>query len=191
MSSQDGADVSDESKKPHHHRTMSEETLVEEDQETDASVEDRQSSKILAKLILLGWKEDKTIDLLKEKILFVRGDLINGELSLYQDESTQAIRLGLNPKVSGKHCLIENDQIGWHITDMSTNGTFINEKRITKGVPTSISDGDVISVGKLKKTPGSSSSTADTGTDDASSNFPSQFRFEIPSQDNKKKESVE
>lgn len=49
----------------------------------------------------------------------------------------------------------------------------------------------MISVGKLKKTPGSSSSTADTGTDDASSNFPSQFRFEIPSQDNKKKESVE
>jgi pSer/pThr/pTyr-binding forkhead associated (FHA) protein len=53
-----------------------------------------------------------------------------------------------NPAVSGRHARVFIDASGVVIEDLeSTNGTFVNERRITRH---SLQDGDVISIGKHK-----------------------------------------
>ncbi|KAH8583987.1 forkhead associated (FHA) domain within N-terminal region and central coil domain [Cryptosporidium sp. chipmunk genotype I] len=54
--------------------------------------------------------------------------------------------------ISGHHCTIhvDNTQKGLLLTDTSTNGTFLNGKRLSKSVPTQVTDGDVISLTRPK-----------------------------------------
>ena len=43
-------------------------------------------------------------------------------------------------RLSSKHCLIETEGLKIYLTDTSTNGTFIEDKKINKGVRTEIKD---------------------------------------------------
>ena len=47
---------------------------------------------------------------------------------------------------SGKHCKVSLDKAtgAFHITDLSTNGTFINGSKIDKGEPTIVQTGDKV-----------------------------------------------
>ncbi|KAF7457333.1 FHA domain-containing protein [Cryptosporidium felis] len=56
--------------------------------------------------------------------------------------------------ISGHHCTIHIDGTlkGLLLTDTSTNGTFLNGKRLTKAVPVQITDGDIISLTRPKMT---------------------------------------
>ena len=47
--------------------------------------------------------------------------------------------------VSRHHAVINVSRIGCSVVDNSTNGTYINNVRIQKGVPTAVKNGDVIS----------------------------------------------
>ena len=42
----------------------------------------------------------------------------------------QIIRMGISPKLSRSHCEITNRDGGWFLKDTSTNGTYVNDKRI-------------------------------------------------------------
>ncbi|KAL3128105.1 forkhead associated domain-containing protein [Cryptosporidium hominis] len=54
--------------------------------------------------------------------------------------------------ISGHHCTIhiDNTHKGLLLTDTSTNGTFLNGKRLNKSVPTQITDGDIVSLTRPK-----------------------------------------
>lgn len=54
--------------------------------------------------------------------------------------------------ISGHHCTIHVDSThkGLILTDTSTNGTFLNGKRLSKSVPVQVTDGDVISLTRPK-----------------------------------------
>ncbi|KAJ1608888.1 forkhead associated domain-containing protein [Cryptosporidium canis] len=54
--------------------------------------------------------------------------------------------------ISGHHCTIHVDTAtkGLVITDTSTNGTFLNGKRLSKSVPVQVTDGDIISLTRPK-----------------------------------------
>ena len=51
-------------------------------------------------------------------------------------------------RVSSKHARIEKGGGGWRIVDLgSTNGTYLNERRLEAQTPTPLKNGDVISIG--------------------------------------------
>ncbi|MFC1462082.1 FHA domain-containing protein [Verrucomicrobiota bacterium] len=53
-----------------------------------------------------------------------------------------------NKSISAFHCVIEKTSDGWQIRDlMSTNGIFLNAKRVEQGL---LRDGDDVKIGKLK-----------------------------------------
>lgn len=54
--------------------------------------------------------------------------------------------------ISGHHCTIhvDNTHKGLVITDTSTNGTFLNGKRLSKSVPIQVTDGDIVSLTRPK-----------------------------------------
>ena len=58
-----------------------------------------------------------------------------------------------DPQSSGHHAEIRAEGQGYSITDLgSTNGTFVNEQRLTANVPRSLNAGDVIRIGDTKFT---------------------------------------
>ncbi|MBO4605522.1 MAG: FHA domain-containing protein [Bacteroidales bacterium] len=57
------------------------------------------------------------------------------------------------PYVSGSHGVISKAAGGWTITDSgSTNGTYVNDKRIAPGVPTAMAIGDRVRIANLEFT---------------------------------------
>ena len=46
------------------------------------------------------------------------------------DTQRQIIRMGISPKLSRSHCEITNRDGIWFLKDTSTNGTYVNDKRI-------------------------------------------------------------
>ncbi len=54
--------------------------------------------------------------------------------------------------VSRRHAIISESQLSWSIRDLgSSNGTFLNGERLTKDVEYTISDGDIVSLGRAVK----------------------------------------
>ncbi|KAJ1679445.1 serine/threonine protein kinase [Spiromyces aspiralis] len=57
-----------------------------------------------------------------------------------------------NPHVSNRHCIIYHVSTPQHeiayLEDISTNGTFVNSKRIPKNTPFRLTDGDIIQLAK-------------------------------------------
>jgi hypothetical protein len=49
-----------------------------------------------------------------------------------------------NPEISKIHTIIEWGNHGWHLTDFSSNGTWINNGKVTKNTATPIKLGDII-----------------------------------------------
>ena len=47
------------------------------------------------------------------------------------DTERQIIRMGISPKLSRCHCEITNRDGAWFLKDNSTNGTYVNDKRIS------------------------------------------------------------
>lgn len=59
--------------------------------------------------------------------------------------------LGRYKFISGRHARISySEKEGWSVTDLgSTNGTYVNDDRLTKDVPHSFEKGDVIDFGTM------------------------------------------
>ena len=59
--------------------------------------------------------------------------------------------LGRYKFISGRHARISySDEEGWTVTDLgSTNGTYVNDDRLTKDVPHTFQKGDVIDFGTM------------------------------------------
>lgn len=75
-------------------------------------------------------------------------ELHNGEICKIGRESVCNIQIK-HPKVSRVHCTICSLPDGmYQITDTSTNGTFYNNKRLEKNVPTKVSPGGTLVVGE-------------------------------------------
>lgn len=57
----------------------------------------------------------------------------------------QALQVA-DPTVSSRHCELRHDPAGWVVVDLgSTNGTYVNDHRIT--APTRLRDGDLVRIG--------------------------------------------
>ncbi|KAK9172588.1 FHA domain protein [Cryptosporidium meleagridis] len=92
------------------------------------------------------------------KLPFGENDEFNDTLSgleknkfVFGRKGDCSIRLK-DQSISGHHCTIHVDNVhkGLLLTDTSTNGTFLNGKRLSKSVPTQITDGDVVSLTRPK-----------------------------------------
>ncbi|TRY51533.1 SMAD/FHA/Forkhead-associated (FHA) domain containing protein [Cryptosporidium tyzzeri] len=92
------------------------------------------------------------------KLPFGESDQLNDTLSrleknkfVFGRKGDCSIRLK-DQSISGHHCTIHIDNIhkGLLLTDTSTNGTFLNGKRLNKSVPTQITDGDIVSLTRPK-----------------------------------------
>jgi pSer/pThr/pTyr-binding forkhead associated (FHA) protein len=61
--------------------------------------------------------------------------------------------LATNPYVSGNHGVIGQTAGGWTITDSgSTNGTYVNDKRLEPGVAVELKIGDRVRIATLEFT---------------------------------------
>ena len=71
-------------------------------------------------------------------------------VELKEGESYQVGRMAASelllsdPRVSGRHVVFTAVASGMSVCDHSTNGTYLNGKRLEKGVPTVLADGDVV-----------------------------------------------
>ena len=71
-------------------------------------------------------------------------------IELKQGETYQVGRMAASelllsdPRVSGRHVVFTAVASGMSVCDHSTNGTYLNGKRLEKGVPTVLADGDVV-----------------------------------------------
>ncbi|OII75370.1 uncharacterized protein cubi_01891 [Cryptosporidium ubiquitum] len=92
------------------------------------------------------------------KLPFGEGSEFNDTLSglekskfVFGRKADCSIRLK-DQSISGHHCTIhvDNTHKGLLITDTSTNGTFLNGKRLSKSVPIQVTDGDIISLTRPK-----------------------------------------
>ncbi len=99
-----------------------------------------------AKLVLAS-PEGSTLDIpAKDEIMIGREDPIS---EVFPDVDLTALG-GLEKGVSRKHAVIHRTGADYTVEDMgSTNGTFINRKRIQPHAPEAIKPGDEVRFGKL------------------------------------------
>ncbi len=99
-----------------------------------------------AKLVLAS-PEGSTLDLpAKDEVMIGREDPIS---EVFPDVDLTALG-GLEKGVSRKHAVIHRTGADYTVEDMgSTNGTFINRKRIQPHAPETIKPGDEVRFGKL------------------------------------------
>ncbi|KAK2948469.1 putative E3 ubiquitin-protein ligase CHFR [Blattamonas nauphoetae] len=99
-------------------------------------------------------------------VVFKRGDSADGSLSSVVGQ-TQTIHLGANKLASAQHLIIERISLGrFRLTDSSTNGTWVNGEKITRGESRFLKKGDTFSLQKKKQK-----------TVDESTPFPVTFVF--------------
>jgi hypothetical protein len=56
-----------------------------------------------------------------------------------------------DPTISGRHAVVSRHSGAWWIEDLaSTNGTFINSRRVIPDAPTVLRSGDLVQVGAVK-----------------------------------------
>ena len=99
-----------------------------------------------AKLVLSS-PEGSTLDIpAKDEVVIGREDPIS---EVFPDVDLTALG-GLEKGVSRKHAVIHRTGVDYTVEDMgSTNGTFINRKRIQPHAPEAIKPGDEVRFGKL------------------------------------------
>jgi pSer/pThr/pTyr-binding forkhead associated (FHA) protein len=99
-----------------------------------------------AKLILTS-PEGNTLDIpAKDEVVIGREDPIS---EVFPDVDLTALG-GMEKGVSRKHAVIRHAGTDYTVEDMgSTNGTFINKKRIPPHAPEAIKPGDEVRFGKL------------------------------------------
>jgi pSer/pThr/pTyr-binding forkhead associated (FHA) protein len=99
-----------------------------------------------AKLVLTS-PEGSTLDIpAKDEVVIGREDPIS---EVFPDVDLTALG-GLEKGVSRKHAVIHHAGADYTVEDMgSTNGTFINRKRIQPHAPETIKPGDEVRFGKL------------------------------------------
>ncbi len=98
------------------------------------------------KLVLTS-PEGSTLDIpAKDEVMIGREDPIS---EVFPDVDLTALG-GLEKGVSRKHAVIHHAGVDYTVEDMgSTNGTFINRKRIQPHAPETIKPGDEVRFGKL------------------------------------------
>jgi len=75
--------------------------------------------------------------------------IVNGTLTIGRSSSKNLMVIDYDKTISGRHCNIVVKEDGFYITDVgSSNGTFVNDERITK--ETHISNNDTITLGQAK-----------------------------------------
>lgn len=92
------------------------------------------------------------------KLIGVTGAYAGAEVVLEADgvilgrDATEAQLIVDSPKISRRHCRIVYDQQKnqYYVTDYSTNGTFVNNRRLAKGVVEVLPAGTVVSLGDTK-----------------------------------------
>ncbi len=99
-----------------------------------------------AKLVLAS-SDGNTVDIpAKEEVMIGREDPVS---EVFPDVDLTALG-GLEKGVSRKHALIHHAGADYTVEDMgSTNGTYINKKRIQPHAPQAIKPGDEVRFGKL------------------------------------------
>lgn len=115
--------------------------------------DDAYSPTVIARMDTTGEYLEKTITLSERPVLIVRGGPRNGQLYILNKETTTAMgRARANDivledvAVSSQHCRIRYDGRGFVLHDLkSTNGTFVNDHRVTQQA---LKTGDVIKLGE-------------------------------------------
>lgn len=92
------------------------------------------------------------------KLIGVTGAYAGAEIVLETDgiilgrDATEAQLIIDSPKISRRHCRIiyDRQKNQYYVTDYSTNGTFVNNRRLAKGVVEVLPAGTVVSLGDTK-----------------------------------------
>lgn len=114
---------------------------------TGSRIEEVDGEKSDGPFACLELEDGQRFELDREEVLLGRSDPVDQ----IQPDVDLSFYGGFEQGVSRRHAIILSDESGYLLEDLgSTNGTIVNREKVNPGTPVTLTEGDVIHLGKMK-----------------------------------------